>query len=260
MLLAVDVGNSNTSLGLFEGASLRGEFRISTQRSWTRDEIAVDLRQTLALGGVDFEDVDAAVIACVVPPVQGLLVDALAEYMQVQALVVGPGTKTGMPVRYENPHEVGADRVVAAVAAHHRYGQKQDAAEGVIVVDFGTATTFDVVSPKPEYLGGVIAPGIGISADALFTRAAKLPRVNIIRPKKVIGRNTVAAIQSGLLFGYVGLVEGMLRRIMAELSWDAKVVATGGLAPLVAAETDAIDVVDDSLMLEGLRIIHERNQ
>jgi type III pantothenate kinase len=267
MLLAVDVGNSNTSLGLFEGSQLRAEFRISTRRGWTRDEIAVDLRQTLALGGVDFEDVDAAVLACVVPPVQGLLVDALAEYMKVQALVVGPGTKTGMPVRYENPHEVGADRVVAAVAAHHRYGRgklddqgRPPAGElGVIVVDFGTATTFDVVSPKPEYLGGVIAPGIGISADALFARAAKLPRVDIIRPKRVIGRNTVAAIQSGLLFGYVGLVEGMLRRVMAELSWEATVVATGGLANLVAAETDAIDFVDDSLMLEGLRIIHERN-
>lgn len=260
MLLAVDVGNSNTSLGLFEGDSLRAEFRIGTRRGWTRDEVAVDLRQTLALGGIDFEDVHDAVLACVVPPVQGLFVGALSAYMGVQPLVVGPGVKTGMPVRYDNPREVGADRIVAAVAAHDRYAARVDSGGGLVVVDFGTATTFDIVSPKAEYLGGVIAPGMGISADALFERAAKLPRVDIVRPERVVGRNTVAAIQSGLLFGYVGLVEGMLRRIGDELGWPSFVVATGGLAPLVAKETEAIQVVDNSLMLHGLRLIFERNQ
>ena len=264
MLLAIDVGNSNTCLGLFEGSSLRAEFRIGTRRGWTRDEVAVDLRQTLALGGVDFEDVHAAVVACVVPPVQGLLIEALSVYMHVETLVVGPGVKTGMPVRYDNPREVGADRIVAAVAAHDRYAARVSEGEGeaggIVVVDFGTATTFDIVSPKPEYLGGVIAPGMGISADALFTRAAKLPRVDIVRPERVVGRNTVAAMQSGLLFGYVGLVEGMLRRIREELGWRSYVAATGGLAPLVAKETDAIDVVDDDLMLHGLRLIYDRNR
>ena len=259
MLLAVDVGNSNTSLGLFEGTELRAEFRIATRVGWTRDEIAVDLRQTLALSGVDFEDVDAAVVACVVPPVQGLVAEALAVYMKVRTLVVGPGVKTGMPVRYDNPREVGADRIVAAVAAHDRYAKAAGPDRGVVVVDFGTATTFDVVSPRPEYLGGVIAPGIGISADALFTRAAKLPRVDIVRPERVVGRNTVAAMQSGLLYGYVGLVEGVLRRIERETGWAPYVVATGGWGPLVAGETSAIHTVDDSLMLQGLRLIHARN-
>jgi len=188
---------------------------------------------------------------------------ALEHHARVSTMVVGPGLKTGMPIRYEPPQDVGADRVVSAVSAHHRYGREaggEGEARGVVVVDFGTATTFDVISPRPEYLGGVIAPGVGISADALFNRAAKLPRVDITRPERVVGRNTVAAIQSGLVFGYVSLVEGVLARIRAELAWPAFVVATGGFAGTVAAESSCIDAVDDTLVLEGLRLIWTRNR
>lgn len=261
MLLAVDVGNSNTSIGVFEGDQLRCELRLGTRRSWTRDEFAITLERALALQGYGFAAIANAVLACVVPPVQAPIIAALERYVGVKALVIGPGVKTGMPVRYDPPKDVGADRIVAAVAAHERYAREREGGEalGVIIVDFGTATTFDVVSPKPEYLGGVIAPGVGISADALFQRAAKLPRVDVVRPEAVVGRNTVDAIQSGLFWGYVGLVEGVLQNIRREIEWPARVVATGGLARKVAHETDAIDAVDDNLMLEGLRMIHTRN-
>ncbi len=258
MLLAVDVGNSNTSLGVFEGSRLRCELHLSTRRNWTRDEVAASIAQLLGLHDLGFPDIDAAAIACVVPPVRAPLSAALKHYAQVTPLVVGPGVKTGMPVRYDPPQDVGADRVVSAVAAHERYAKGSE--RGVVVVDFGTATTFDVVSPKPEYLGGAIAPGVGISADALFARAAKLPRVDIARPARVVGRSTVASIQSGLVYGYAGLVEGMLRRIRDELTWEAVVVGTGGFARRAADESVGIDHVDDTLMLEGLRLIHERNR
>lgn len=180
MLLAVDVGNSHTSLGVFEGSKLHSELQLSTRRNWTRDELAVAISQVLGLQGLGFQDVDAAAVACVVPPVLSPLSSALQHYASVTPLVVGPGVKTGMPVRYDPPQDVGADRIVSAVAAYERYARESGV--GVIVVDFGTATTFDVVSPKPEYRGGVIAPGVGISADALFARAAKLPRVDVARP------------------------------------------------------------------------------
>jgi type III pantothenate kinase len=288
MLLAVDVGNSNTSLGVFEGDRLRCELRLSTSPNWTRDEVAIAFERALALQGYGYAAVSAAVIACVVPAALGPLVEALERYGRMsEVLVVGPGVKTGMPVLYDPPKDVGADRIVAAIAAHELYSLWPDAGErtepapkglqpsesaahglkpsesaphGLIVVDFGTATTFDVVSPKPEYLGGAIAPGVGISADALFQRAAKLPRVDVIKPESVVGRNTVAAIQSGLFYGYVGMVEGMLARIRSTLDWPTRVVATGGLARKIAPETDAIDVVDDNLMLEGLRLIWQRNR
>lgn len=261
MLLAIDVGNSNTSIGVFAGTELRCELRLATQRNWTRDELAVAVERVLALVGVRFADLRDAVVASVVPPVVGPLLRALSHYAGLAALVVEPGLPTGMPILYDPPHEVGADRIVAAVAAHSRYGARGTAgasepARGVLVVDFGTATTFDVVTPTPEYLGGVIAPGIGISADALFARAAKLPRVDIARPARVVGTNTIMAVQSGLLYGYVGLVEGVIRRIRGELDHPVTVVATGGFAPDVARETDIIDVVDDALVLEGLRLIH----
>ncbi|NVB38499.1 type III pantothenate kinase [Pseudenhygromyxa sp. WMMC2535] len=260
MLLAVDVGNTNTSIGVFEGEALRCELRLATRRNWTRDEFAIALERALALQGYGFAAIADAVIASVVPPVQGPLVEALRRYVGVQALVVGPGVEAGMPVRYDPPKDVGADRIVAAVAAHRRYGRSEAGeALAVIVVDFGTATTFDVISATPEYLGGVIAPGVGISADALFARAAKLPRVDVVKPATVIGRNTVDAMQSGLFYGYVGLVEGMLARIRGELGNTAQAVATGGLARKVAHETQAIDHVDDSLMLEGLRLLWEMN-
>ncbi len=271
MLLAVDVGNSNTSLGVFEGEQLRCELRLGTSRDWTRDEVAIAFERALALQGYGYAAISAAVVACVVPPALGPLVEALERYGRLaEVLVVGPGVKTGMPVLYDPPKDVGADRIVAAIAAHELYsrpgGRASEASPdaepggGVVVVDFGTATTFDVVSPKPEYLGGVIAPGVGISADALFQRAAKLPRVDVIKPESVIGRNTVTAIQSGLFYGYVGLVEGMLRRIRSTLDWPTRVIATGGLARKVAPETDTIDVVDDTLILEGLRLIWQRNR
>lgn len=262
MLLAIDVGNSNTSVGVFSAAELRCELRLVTQRNWTRDELAVAIERVLALAGIRFADLRDAIVASVVPPVVGPLVRALSHYAGLHALVVEPGLDTGMPILYDPPHEVGADRIVAAVAAHHRYGRASasEPARGVLVVDFGTATTFDVVTPAPEYRGGVIAPGIGISADALFARAAKLPRVDIARPARVIGTNTIMAVQSGLLYGYVSLVEGMIRRICGELEYPVKVVATGGFAPDVARETDVIDAVDDALVLEGLRLIHARHR
>lgn len=269
MLLAVDVGNSNTSVGVYEGEDLRGELRLGTRRSWTRDEFAITLERALALQGYGFADIADAVLACVVPPVEQPIVAALHRYVGVEALVVGPGVRTGMPVRYEPAKDVGADRIVAAIAAHERYATDEDGqVRAIIIVDFGTATTFDLVSPRPEYLGGIIAPGVGISADALFQRAAKLPRVEVAKPPTVVGRNTVDAIQSGLYYGYVGLVEGVLRRIRKEIEWPARVVATGGLAAKVAHESErvggsqarAIDVVDDNLMLEGLRLLHARNR
>lgn len=265
MLLAVDVGNSNTSIGVFEGDRMRCELRLATHRDWTRDEFAIKLERALALQGVGFEGIHDGVLASVVPPVTEPIVAALSRYVGVEALVVGPGLDIGMPVLYEPPREVGADRIVAAIAAHERYagpaeGTQGAATVGIIIVDFGTATTFDVVSPTPEYLGGVISPGVGISADALFKRAAKLPRVDVTKPASVIGRNTVTAIQSGLFYGYVGLVEGMLRRIRDELDWNVRVVATGGLARKIAPETAAIDVVDDNLMLDGLRLLYRRNR
>ncbi|MCA9652312.1 MAG: type III pantothenate kinase [Myxococcales bacterium] len=258
MLLAVDVGNSHTTVGVFEEDELRCELRLATRRGWTRDELAVGLKQALDLAGLDFSVLHHAIVACVVPPVLGPLQQALARYVGVDPLVVGPGVRTGMPIRYDPPQDVGADRIVTAVAAHERHGAP-DGDRGIVVVDFGTATTFDVVSPKPEYLGGVIAPGIGIAADALFARAAKLPRVDISRPERVVGRNTVGAIQSGLVYGYIGLVEGLIGRIREEVAWPCRVVATGGFAPVVADRSSAIDVVDDALVLEGLRLIHLRN-
>ncbi len=261
MLLAIDVGNSNTSVGVFDGESLKCELRLSTRRNATRDEIAMSLERALALSGLSFDDLGAAVLACVVPPVLGPWRHALSHYANLEAMVIEPGIRTGMPIRYDPPQDVGADRIVAAVAAHHRYGKQAKDADnfGIIVVDFGTATTFDVVSPRPEYLGGIIAPGIGISADALFARAAKLPRVDITRPDQVIGRNTMAAIQSGLVFGYVSLVEGLLSRIRNELDWPSRVVGTGGFAAAVARDSDCIEYVDDALVLDGLRLIFERN-
>jgi type III pantothenate kinase len=261
MLLAVDVGNSNTSIGVFEGEALRCELRLSTRRDWTRDEFAIKLERALALQGLSFASIRHGVLACVVPPVEGPIRSALERYIGIDALVVGPGIETGMPVRYEPPQDVGADRIVAAIAAHRRYATTPDGkTSALIIVDFGTATTFDVVSPKPEYLGGVIAPGVGISADALFRHAAKLPRVDVVKPASVVGRNTVNAIRSGLFYGYVGVAEGVLQRIRAEIEWEARVIATGGLARKVAHETTAVDVVDDNLMLDGLRLVYEMNR
>ena len=261
MLLAIDVGNTSTTVGVFRGDELACEFHITTRRHWTADECIVALAQCLALHGIEpvRDQVKDAAIACVVPSSLRPLVEGMKRYWGITPLVVGPGIRTGLPVRYDPPRDVGPDRIVAAAAAHERYVRAKRANCGIIVVDFGTATTFDVVSPAPEFIGGAIAPGVGISADALFTHAARLPRVELERPSHVIGRNTVHAIQSGIVYGYVCMVEGMIERIRAELTWPTIVIATGGFAPRIAQEVKSIQHVDDSLMIEGLRLIYARN-
>jgi type III pantothenate kinase len=254
VLLAIDVGNTNTVLGVFEGSRLLQSWRIETHHARTGDEYGMLVRQLFTLGEVDHRKVHAVAVSSVVPPMAFTLRQMATRYFSVEPLFVGPGIKTGMPILYENPREVGADRVVNAVAAYEKWKS------ALIVVDFGTATTFDAVTPKGEYLGGAICPGVSISMEALFRAASKLPRVEFQRPPHVVGRNTVHSMQSGLVFGYVGMVDGLCARMAAELGTGPKVVATGGLASLVAGISSAITEVDDQLTLDGLRIIHERNR
>lgn len=253
MLLAVDVGNTNISYGVFDGETLVHHMRTESARARTADEYAVLVRMMMQLRGLAPDAIEAAIIASVVPPLTDVIADFIELAFSCEPLVVGPGTKSGMRILYENPHDVGADRVVNAVAAYAW------AREGVIVVDFGTATTFDCVTPKGEYLGGVIAPGIEISAEALFSRASRLHRVEIARPERVVGRNPQGSMQSGIVFGYAGLVDGLCGRLKAELDFPCRVLATGGLAHLIAPESASIEHVDDHLTLTGLRLIHERN-
>lgn len=254
MLLTIDVGNTNIVYGLFDGARLVHQFRVESSRNRTSDEYAVVVRQLLDMQGVRPSDVHAAIVASVVPALTEPMLALVRRAFGLEALVVGPGIRTGMAILYENPREVGADRIVNAVAAFERYGR------ALIVVDFGTATTFDCVSAKGEYLGGVIAPGIHISADALFARAARLPRVEIVKPAKVVGRNTAHSMQSGIVYGYVALVDGLVDRLVEELGTSCAVVATGGLARMIAPLSRTIEDVDDELTLVGLRILYERNQ
>ncbi len=258
MLLAIDVGNTNIVLGLFDKSALKEQFRLESHRGRTVDEFAAMLLQLLAMKHVEPDAVDAAVIASVVPPLTEPLMEVVRRCFALEAVVVGPGTRTGMAILIENPREVGADRIADAVAGFER--TPKDGKTGVIVVDFGTSTNFDCVSPKGEYLGGVLAPGILISADALFTRAAKLPRIEISKPAKVVGKNTITAMQSGIVYGYVGLVDGLVERIRAELGFPCKVIATGGLARLIAPLSSTIDEFDEQLTLDGLRLLYERNQ
>src|SRR5271156_3096646 len=255
MLIAVDVGNSHTVIGIYEGERLRNHWRISTVRDRTTDEHGALLNTLLAGAGLEGGlRPEGVAIACVVPPLNQVMEQLAERYFHCAPLMVGPGIKTGMAILYENPREVGADRIVNAVAAY-------EWAKGpVIVVDFGTATTFDCVTPKGEYLGGVITPGVQISAEALFSRAARLHRVELALPPRVVGRNPVHSMQSGIVYGYAGLVDGLVSRLVKELGYPCRVVATGGLARLIAPQTEAIEEVDDDLTLTGLRLIHERNE
>ena len=254
MLLAIDVGNTNTVIGAYDGLRRLDHFRLETHLRRTSDEWGLFIVQALAHRGLDHRAVKSVAVSSVVPPLQHALQWMSERYFGVAPLFVGPGTRTGMPILYENPREVGADRIVNGVAAFDRWAQ------ALIVVDFGTATTFDVITGKGEYLGGAIAPGIGIAVEALARHASKLPRVDLDVPEKAIGRNTVASMQSGIVFGYAALVDGLCARLAAALGGAApKVVATGGLAPLLAGVSAAITEVDEFLTLDGLRILHGRN-
>ena len=254
MLLAIDIGNSNTVLGLYRGEKLEHCWRLQTDRGRTGDEWALAIRGLFDLAGVALRTVDGVIIACVVPPVLTAIDGFCRKHLGCVPLVAGVELDCGMPVRCDSPREVGADRIVNAVAAYHRRRRS------VIVVDFGTATTFDVVSSQGEFLGGAIAPGLGISAEALYQRASKLPRVEIAPPPQAVARNTVHSMQSGLFFGYVGLVDGIVGRMILELGDTPLVLATGGLAGLIGPHSQTIDEVDPDLTLDGLRIIFERNK
>jgi type III pantothenate kinase len=258
MLLAIDVGNTNIVLGVFEGRKVAHSWRLQTLRERTADELGLTLHGLFAHAGIDRTRITGMVLGSVVPPLTTTVVDMLRRYFERQPLVVDPATNSGMPISYSNPSDVGADRIVNAIAAFEQYGG--GSGRPIIVCDFGTATTLDAVSGSGEYLGGAICPGVTISADALFQRAARLPRIEVRRPETIVGRTTVGAMESGLFFGYVGMVEGLVRRMNAELGGDAVCVATGGLAIVIAPETGLFDHVDAELTLQGLRIVWERNQ
>lgn len=253
MILVVDVGNTNIVLGLYQGKELLHHWRINTNRNATADEYGILVYNLFQYAGLSFDDIEGVIVSSVVPPLMFVLEQLCQKYIRKQPLIVGPGIKTGLNIRIENPREVGADRIVNAVAGIESYGSP------LIIVDFGTATTYDYVDEHGQLLGCAIAPGIGISTEALYQHAAKLPRIELVKPKSTVGRNTVAAMQSGIIFGFAGQVDGIVARIRSEFGTNPKVVATGGLAHLIATESTTIDVVDSLLTLKGLHLIYERN-
>lgn len=257
MLLVIDVGNTNIVVGVLDDKQILTHWRFSTDRSKTADEFGMLLCGAFANSEVAMKDINAIIISSVVPPVTVPVCHMCERYFNIKPIMVGPGTKSGVSIHYDNPREVGADRIVNAAAALDKFGKL---GKPMIVIDFGTATTFDALLPNGDYLGGSIAPGIGISSEALFTRAAKLPRIELLKPKRVICRNTVRSMQSGIMYGYVGLMEGIVTRMKKELGGEAYVIATGGFANSMAVESKAIDIVEPFLTLDGLRILYEKNK
>ncbi|UUZ82162.1 type III pantothenate kinase [Paenibacillus sp. P26] len=254
MILVADVGNTNIVLGIYEGKQLLHHWRLSTNRQATSDEYGMLMYNLFQHAGIELDQMEGVIISSVVPPLMFVLEQLCLKYLKKEPLIVGPGIKTGLNVRYENPKEVGADRIVNAVAAIELYGPP------CIVVDFGTAMTFDYIDEHGQYVGGAVAPGIEISTEALYQRAAKLPRIELTKPKSVVGRNTVASMQAGIIFGFAGQVDGIVERIKREYRVEPKVVATGGMAELIAGESRTIDLVNPLLTLQGLQMIYERNR
>ncbi len=253
MILTVDIGNTTTVAGIFDGEDLRAHWRLYTVREKTSDEYGFTLKGLLINSSIEPDSIKGAIISCVVPSLRDVFVSALREFLGVRPVVVEPGIKTGISISVDDPREVGADRIVNAVAGYHLYGGN------IIIVDFGTAITFDYITDKGEYKGGVIAPGIGVSADALFKRASRLPRVDVSKPRTVVGKNTVECIRAGIFYGFVGLVEGIIERMKRELGTSPRVIATGGYAASIAEQIEAIEKVDEFLVLRGLRILYEVN-
>ena len=254
MILVLDAGNSNIILGVYSGDQLIHHWRMETDRHKTEDEFAMQIKAFFTHEGILFEQIDGIIISSVVPPIMYVLETMCEKYFHIKPFIVGPGVKTGLNIKYENPREVGADRIVNAIAAMDAYPVP------LVIVDFGTATTFCYINEKGFYMGGAIAPGISISTEALYTRAAKLPRIEIARPANVVGKNTITAMQAGIVYGFVGQVEGIVNRIKAQSKEEPLVIATGGMANLIANESQVIDVVEPFLTLKGLHLLYKRNQ
>lgn len=254
MILVLDVGNTNIVLGIYEKKELLHHWRISTNRSATVDEYGITIHNLFSHATIELEEIEGVIISSVVPPLMFVFEQLCSKYLRKIPLIVGPGIKTGLNIRYENPREVGADRIVNSVGAIELYGSP------LIVVDFGTATTFDYIDEKGQYIGGAITPGIGISTEALYRTAAKLPRIELVKPKSVVGRNSINSMQAGIIYGYAGQVDGIVHRIRQEYRADARVIATGGLAELIAEESETIEEVNQLLTLQGLQLIYERNE